>query len=75
MPLIENSYKNDPELMPLDFPEIVAAIAPRSVFVNAPLHDSYMNYPGNKITIDKVTSIYRELNAENEFCYSLYTHN
>jgi dienelactone hydrolase len=69
MPIINTVYKNDPGLVPWDFPEIVSAIAPRAVFLNAPLRDSNMNYPGNKIIIDAALSTYRELGAESGFCY------
>ncbi|MEM7477469.1 MAG: FG-GAP-like repeat-containing protein [Planctomycetota bacterium] len=40
MPRILSEYSNSPEQMPFDFPEVLAAIAPRPIFVNAPIHDS-----------------------------------
>lgn len=39
MPRIKTLFENDPRKMPFDFPEVLAAIAPRGLFVNAPLHD------------------------------------
>ncbi len=39
MPRIAAEYGADPARMPFDFTEILAAIAPRAVFVNAPLGD------------------------------------
>lgn len=69
MPLISSKYKNDPELVPWDFPEIVEALAPRPLFINAPLHDENMNYPGNKIIIDKAITAYEELGASKLFRY------
>jgi len=32
--------------MPFDFPELLAALAPRALFVNAPLHDSNFDVDG-----------------------------
>jgi dienelactone hydrolase len=39
MPRIAAQFGMDPAQMPFDFPEVLAAIAPRPMFVNAPLHD------------------------------------
>lgn len=39
MPRIASEYGSDAAQMPFDFPEVLAAIAPRPLFVNAPLHD------------------------------------
>ena len=43
MPRIATAYGNDPKQMPFDFTEILASIAPRPVFINAPMEDS--NFP------------------------------
>lgn len=40
MPRIATHFALDPAQMPFDFPEVLAAIAPRPLFVNAPLHDA-----------------------------------
>ncbi|MBL8828983.1 MAG: dienelactone hydrolase family protein [Planctomycetaceae bacterium] len=39
MPRIKTIYGDDPRQIPFDFTELLAALAPRAVFVNAPLHD------------------------------------
>lgn len=39
MPRIAEVYGKDPARMPFDFHEVLAALAPRPVFVNAPLRD------------------------------------
>jgi dienelactone hydrolase len=39
MPRIETAYGKDPKRMPFDFHEVLGALAPRAVFVSAPLHD------------------------------------
>lgn len=69
MPLIKSKYKNDPDLVPWDFPEIIEALAPKPIFINAPLHDENMNYPGNKIIIDRGIVAYGRLNAMGNFRY------
>ncbi len=40
MPRIASLYEISPTKMPFDFPEVLAAIAPRAIFVNAPKGDS-----------------------------------
>lgn len=40
MPRIATQYQLSADKMPFDFPEVLAAIAPRPLFVNAPLNDS-----------------------------------
>ncbi len=39
MPLLSN-YRGRLETIPFDFPELLGAVAPRPLFVNAPLHDA-----------------------------------
>ncbi len=40
MPRIEKLFHCDPKQMPFDFPEVLAAIAPRGLFVCAPVNDA-----------------------------------
>jgi len=46
MPRIASVYGSDPNLVPFDFPEIVAALAPRAFFTNSPLRDSNFEVSG-----------------------------
>ena len=46
MPLIASKFHSSPDQMPFDFPEVLAAIAPRAVFVVAPLHDANFDITG-----------------------------
>lgn len=46
MPRIASVYGKDPARMPFDFSEVLAAIAPRAVFVCAPLRDSNFEVSG-----------------------------
>ncbi len=43
MPRIASVYGKDPKQMPFDFTEILAAVAPRPIFISAPMKDS--NFP------------------------------
>lgn len=58
MPKIREMYGNDPNRMPFDFPEVLAAIAPRPVYVNAPLHDSNFEVKGVQKCIDAARPVY-----------------
>jgi pimeloyl-ACP methyl ester carboxylesterase len=46
MPRICSVYDNDPDKIPFDFYEILGALAPRGLFINAPLHDSNFELSG-----------------------------
>jgi dienelactone hydrolase len=46
MPRIAEQYGKDPGRMPFDFPEVVARLSPRALFVNAPLHDGNFDVEG-----------------------------
>jgi hypothetical protein len=59
MPRIQSVYQSDPKQMPFDFPEVLAAIAPRAVFVNAPLRDANFAVVGVKKCQVAVEPVYR----------------
>lgn len=46
MPRIAEQYHTSPKEMPFDFTEILGAIAPRAVFINAPTRDSNFEMSG-----------------------------
>ncbi len=46
MPRIAEVYGNSPDRVPFDFTDVLAAIAPRGVFVNAPTKDSNFDASG-----------------------------
>jgi dienelactone hydrolase len=58
MPTIDTVYGMDPARMPFDFPGILAALAPRPLFVNAPLQDANFDVSGVKDCIDTARSVY-----------------
>ena len=58
MPLIDSVYNADPSKMPFDFPEVLAAISPRALFINAPLNDSNFDVSGVRDCVDAVLPVY-----------------
>ena len=63
MPRIAQQYGNDPDRVPFDFYEVVAALAPRPVFINAPTRDSNFAITGVRKVVDQATLIYQLRNA------------
>lgn len=59
MPRIANVYQCDPARMPFDFTEILAAMAPRPMFINAPMKDSNFDVEGVKDCIKAALPVYR----------------
>lgn len=66
MPLIRDKYNLDPDKLPIEFDEIIAAIAPRAFFSSSPVNDANFNVEGVKKGIDNVLQVYKLLGvAEN----------
>jgi dienelactone hydrolase len=61
MPLVATKYNFSPDKMPFDFAEIIAAIAPRAVFVNAPLHDDNFDVEGVRDVLKAARPVYELL--------------
>jgi pimeloyl-ACP methyl ester carboxylesterase len=61
MPLIGTKLGYAPDRMPFDFAEVLAAIAPRAVFVNAPLHDDNFDIGGVKECLAAAGPIFKLL--------------
>lgn len=64
MPRIATVYGNDPQRVPMDFPETLAALAPRPVFISAPLRDENFLVAGVKACVDAARPVYAALAAE-----------
>lgn len=64
MPRIREVYGNDPNRVPFDFHELLAALAPRPVFVNAPLRDDNFDSSGVKRVMAAAAQVYRLWNAQ-----------
>jgi dienelactone hydrolase len=58
MPLIAARYGKDPFRMPFDFTEILGAIAPRALFINAPLRDSNFDVSGVYDCVNAAREVY-----------------
>jgi dienelactone hydrolase len=66
MPRIRERYESDPARMPFDFHEVVAAIAPRPVFVCAPQRDSNFDLAGVKKVVAEAQPVYKLLGAASQ---------
>ncbi|MCC6444317.1 MAG: acetylxylan esterase [Armatimonadetes bacterium] len=64
MPRIATEYGCDPQKMPFDFPEIVAALAPRAFFANAPTHDDNFEPSGVDDCIAAALPVYELLGGK-----------
>ncbi len=64
MPRIADVYGMKPEKMPFDFPEVVAALAPRPFLASAPTGDSNFEVSGVKDCIAAALPVYELLGAK-----------
>ena len=67
MPRIASQFELSPSRMPFDFPEVLAAIAPRALFVNAPLHDANFAVVGVRKCEQSVRPLYELLGKLQDF--------
>jgi len=65
MPRIATHYNSSPDQMPFDFPEVLAALAPRAVLVVAPLRDDNFAIEGVRECVAAARPIYALLDAPN----------
>lgn len=61
MPRIAERYENSPAKLPFDFPDLLAALAPRPVFINAPLHDSNFDVAGVRACESVARQVYERV--------------
>lgn len=66
MPRIAGVYDKNPAKMPFDFTEILGALAPRAVFINAPLHDANFEVSGVRDAVSGALKVYALYNAEDQ---------
>lgn len=64
MPRIDTVYKLDPKKVPFDFPEVVAALAPRAFLASSPLKDHNFEVSGVKDCIAAARPVYELLKAK-----------
>jgi dienelactone hydrolase len=63
MPRIATVYEKSPAKMPFDFPDILEAIEPRPLFINAPLKDANFEISGVYDCVNAAKTVYSLLNA------------
>ncbi|HQS04807.1 MAG TPA: alpha/beta fold hydrolase, partial [Daejeonella sp.] len=63
MPLIRTKYKLDAKLIPFNFDDIIAAIAPRAFFSVSPLKDANFDVNGVRAGISLAEKVYNNLGA------------
>ncbi len=64
MPRIDAVYDKDPARMPFDFPDILASLAPRNVFINAPTRDANFDVDGVRESVDAAKKIFAVYKSE-----------
>lgn len=67
MPYVRTRYNLDSELLPFDFDEVIAAIAPRPFFSNSPLFDANFSIEGVRLGAGNISGVYDFLNASDNF--------
>ena len=70
MPRIASVYGKQPSKMPFDFGDVLRAIAPRRLFVNAPEHDANFDVSGVRECLREVAAGFPRghLTAEHPDC-------
>ncbi len=58
MPRLKEAYQLDLHRVPFDFPELIAALAPRAFFTNSPLHDANFEVEGVRACIAAAKPVY-----------------
>ena len=61
MPRIADRYAKDPKQMPFDFSDILVSLAPRAVFINAPLRDDNFEVSGVKDCVEAALPVYSKI--------------
>jgi len=63
MPRIASEYENKAAKVPFDFPEVLASLAPRPVFTNAPRKDDDFEVAGVPVCLKAAEPVYRLFDA------------
>ncbi len=72
MPRIAAAYEKNPARMPFDFPDLLAALAPRPVFINAPLNDTNFEVSGVKDCVAIAQPVYERVFRAGRRLVALY---
>jgi len=63
MPLLRDKFNLDAGLIPFDFDEVIAALAPRAFFSNSPVNDANFDVKGVRKGIASASMVYKLLGA------------
>jgi dienelactone hydrolase len=66
MPRIRDVYSNSADRVPFDFYEILAALAPRGIYSNSPLHDDNFDVGGVLKAFQKASEVYSLFDAKSQ---------
>lgn len=72
MPLIAEKYGKDPARIPFDFPHLLVALAPRPLFINAPLRDSNFEVSGVRDCVRAARPVYERIFRAPEKLVAVY---
>lgn len=64
MPRIASEYGKDPNQIPFDFTEVLGAIAPRPLFISAPLNDANFEVSGVRDCVKSAEPVYALLGGK-----------
>ncbi|MFZ4694894.1 MAG: alpha/beta hydrolase [Verrucomicrobiia bacterium] len=64
MPRVATVYSNDPAKIPFDFSDVLCALAPRLLLINAPLRDDNFDASGVDDCVAAAREAYRRFDAE-----------
>lgn len=66
MPLLRDKYNLDPDQVPFDFYEVVAALAPRAFYSSSPKEDANFDVNGVKKAIPRALGVYSLFDAKDQ---------
>ncbi len=69
MPRLRNRFQLDPDKVPFDFYELIAALAPRTFVSASPIHDANFDIRGVRKAIPKAAKIYSLFGARDELIF------
>ncbi|MBI3470847.1 MAG: alpha/beta fold hydrolase [Candidatus Solibacter usitatus] len=72
MPRIASVYGKDPAKMPFDFTEVLGALAPRPVFINAPAGDANFEVSGVKDCVEAALPVYKKILGAGDRLVAVY---
>jgi len=58
MPRVASDFDKDPSKIPFDFSDILCSLAPRPLFIHAPVHDSNFDVSGVKDCVKAAQAVY-----------------